>query len=552
MDATLNRLSIAPQTDREWPIDDSQIMEVLLAATLDGVIDWNLRAQRARYSARWKMMLGFEPDELVDSVDLWKTLTHPDDLPQFQGVLDDHIQHFWPLDHLARMRHRDGGWRRIHVGGSAIRDDGGQATRLILVCGDVTRRTEVEDQHRALAIALQAAGEGIYGLDLSGNLTFVNQAAADMLGWSTRELMGRCEHEIFHHSTINQEPYPAHDCPILSTLKTGARHKGTSDTFWRKDRTPFPVEYVSVPICEGSAVTGAVVTFRDLTQQRSLETQLIAAHKLESIGQLAAGVAHEINTPMQYIGDNLHFLKQAFTDVFGLLNCYNVVLAQNGPSALSATWLQAVDQARQDADLDYLLTAVPSALEGASGGVTAVSSIVRALKAFSHPGGKEKELADINAALQNTATIARNEWKYVAEVRTDFDPDLPRIQCFLGELNQVFLNVIVNAAQAMAEDPNRDESKKGEIFIQTRRADDHIEVRIKDSGPGIPEAVRHRIFDPFFTTKEVGKGTGQGLSVARSIVVKKHSGAIEVESASSQGTTFLIRLPVADRDADAR
>ena len=540
-------------------------MEVLVAATLDGVIEWDLRTHQARYSARWKMMLGYEPGELVDSVDLWKTLTHPDDLARFESVINDHLQDYWPFDHLARMRHREGGWRHIQFNGSAIRDDSGQATRLILVCSDVTRRTEVEEQHRALATALQAAGEGIYGLDLAGRITFVNQAAADMLGWSSRELMGRCEHEVFHHSKGNHEAYPAVECPILSTLKVGDKHSGASDHFWRKDKSPFPVEYVSVPICEGLAITGVVVTFRDLTQQRSMESQLLQAHKLESIGQLAAGVAHEINTPMQYIGDNLHFVKQAFTDVVGLLGAYDRVLAQAAAGPLPEDGRQTLAQARQDADLEYLLTAVPTALEGASGGVTAVSSIVRALKSFSHPGGREKEMSDINAALQNTVTIARNEWKYVAEVRTDLDPDLPRIQCLLGELNQVFLNVIVNAAQAMAEDNKRreqsketsqgqpeEEAKKGEIFIQTRRAGDQIEIRIKDSGPGIPETIRHRIFDPFFTTKDVGKGTGQGLSVAQSIVVKKHDGSIEVESSSSQGTVFLIRLPIAASQKPAK
>ena len=489
-------------------------------------------------------MLGYEPCELVDSVDLWKTLTNPDDLSRFEAVIDDHIEHFWPLDFLARLRHREGGWRRIHFKGSSIRDESGQPLRLILVCSDVTRRADAEDQHRSLAIALQAAGEGIYGLDPAGNITFINQAAAEMLGWSTRELQGRSEHEIFHHSRVNEAPYPAQDCPILFTLKAGAKQTGAADHFWRKDKSPFPVEYVSVPIWEGAAVTGAVVTFRDLTRQRGLESQLIHAHKLESIGQLAAGVAHEINTPMQYIGDNLHFLKQAFADVLGLLGTYDQVLAQATSTGLPDAGPEALAQARQDADLEYLLTAVPTALEGASGGVTAVSSIVRALKSFSHPGGKDKQLADINAALENTVAIARNEWKYVAEVRTELAADLPRVACFLGELNQVFLNVIVNAAQAIAEDKERGESQKGEIFVQTRCADDCVEIRIKDSGPGIPEAIRHRIFDPFFTTKDVGKGSGQGLSVARSIVTKKHGGAIEVESASRDGTTFLIRLPI--------
>jgi len=176
--------------------------------------------------------------------------------------------------------------------------------------------------------------------------------------------------------------------------------------------------------------------------------------------------------------------------------------------------------------------------------VERVAKIVRAMKEFSHPGPKEKTLTNINRAIENTITVARNEWKYVSEMILDLDPDLPLVPCHPNEFNQVILNLVINAAHAIADVVGKGATNKGKITVSTRRKGDKVEISVKDTGTGIAPEIRSKIFDPFFTTKEVGKGTGQGLAIARSIVVDKHGGTINFETEVGKGTTFTIHLPI--------
>jgi signal transduction histidine kinase len=281
----------------------------------------------------------------------------------------------------------------------------------------------------------------------------------------------------------------------------------------------------------------------DVTERILLREQLFQAQKLESVGQLAAGIAHEINTPTQYIGDNVRFLKDAFLDLKNLLANYERLLLAAQDGALSADTIQQVTAAVEQADAGYLLEEIPKAIDQTLEGVTRVSTLVGAMKEFSHPGTKEKVLVDLNHAIASTITVARNEWKYVADMETDFDASLPLIPCQAGEFNQVILNLIVNAAHAIADVVREGGPEKGKIRIKTRNCLEWAEIRVQDTGSGIPEGVRTRIFDPFFTTKQVGRGTGQGLAIARSVVVDKHAGTIHFETETGKGTTFIIRLP---------
>ncbi len=287
----------------------------------------------------------------------------------------------------------------------------------------------------------------------------------------------------------------------------------------------------------------AVQVFKDnVFRIERLRKERDEAQKLEAVGQLAGGIAHEINTPSQYIGDNLKFLADAHKDLFSLVDkSLTLTKAARGHDGLSAL-AEEVEAIRDDIDLDYLLEEIPSATEQALSGIGQVSGIVMAMKEFSHPGAREMSPADINRALENTITISRNEWKYTAEVTTAFDETLPAVPCVAGELNQVFLNLIVNAAHAMADKPGR--SGLGRIKVSTKADGDHVIIRIEDDGSGIPEEIRDQIFNPFFTTKEVGKGTGQGLAISRDIVVKKHGGTITFDTETGKGTTFTVRLPI--------
>lgn len=290
-----------------------------------------------------------------------------------------------------------------------------------------------------------------------------------------------------------------------------------------------------------------MASFRDITDRKNLETQLLQAQKLESIGELAAGIAHEINTPTQFVGDNARFLQDAFKDILSVIQMYRQLGKSPGLDDAVKKLLEQIAAAEKKIEIDYLLNEIPTSIFQSLEGVDRISKIVLAMKEFSHPGGNLKKASDINRALQNTITVARNEWKYVADVETDFAHDLPALQCFPGELNQVFLNIIVNAAQAIGElhkiKPDKT-IQKGKIAISTRKDGAFAEIRIADDGPGISKNIQHKIFDPFFTTKEVGKGTGQGLAIAHSVITDKHSGTITVESEVGKGTVFIIRLPI--------
>jgi signal transduction histidine kinase len=306
-----------------------------------------------------------------------------------------------------------------------------------------------------------------------------------------------------------------------------------------------------VASCEQSENTGQHKVLRgmmlDVTDQRRLENELAQAQKLESVGRLAAGVAHEINTPVQFVSDSVSFVREAMDDLSEIVDKYrelrNATQSEDNRVENVAAAAKAAAEAEDDVDLDYILENAPVALDRARDGLGRVAAIVRSMKEFAHPDRKEMAQSDLNQAIQSTLVIASNEYKYVAEVELALG-DVPPVNCYAGEINQVVLNLIVNAAHAIG-DVVRGTDKKGRIRVATRVLDDQVEIAIGDSGKGIPVEVRSRIFDPFFTTKEVGKGTGQGLAIARAVVVEKHGGTLHFETELGQGTTFYIRLPIA-------
>ena len=280
---------------------------------------------------------------------------------------------------------------------------------------------------------------------------------------------------------------------------------------------------------------------RDVTEESRMQQELRLAQKLEAIGQLAAGVAHEINTPAQYVSDNVTFLSEAVGNLLPLLKSF-AGLPKTGHEVTPAQ-IEGLRHLAEVADLDYLLTELPSALEQTASGVGQIKKIVKAMKEFSHPADDVKAI-DLNHVIETTLTVAKNEWKYVADVALDLAPDLPAVSCNPSEINQVLLNLIVNAAHAISDVAGRDTKNKGEIRISTRADGADIVITVADTGCGIPAAIRDKIYDPFFTTKAVGKGTGQGLAIAHRIIRERHRGTIDCESTVGKGTRFVIRLPV--------
>lgn len=286
-----------------------------------------------------------------------------------------------------------------------------------------------------------------------------------------------------------------------------------------------------------------VALVRDRTEQQQLETKLRHAQKMESVGQLAAGIAHEINTPIQFVSDNIRFLTSSFEQLEKLFQHFaqhkDLPLAEDGWSAFQ----QNCQELEAAIDLEFIRQEIPEALEQSLVGIDRVATIVHAMREFSHPGDTIATVVDINRGLLSTLTVSRNEWRYLAKVTTDLDDNLPSITGNPGDLNQVFLNIIVNAAHAI-ESRKHDRSGLGKIHIATRRDQEMVEITVVDDGCGIPESSYQKVFEPFYTTKEVGKGTGQGLSVVHTLIVEKHKGEIAIDSEVGVGTTIKIRLPI--------
>jgi signal transduction histidine kinase len=279
-----------------------------------------------------------------------------------------------------------------------------------------------------------------------------------------------------------------------------------------------------------------------IAERRLLESQLLQAQKLESIGQLAAGIAHEVNTPIQYIGDNCLFLRTSFGQMNDVMNQYIQLLDFVKTAQLMPDLVARLESNLIELDAEFLVEEIPRAIDQSVQGTERVAQIVRAMKEFSHPGSGQKAPIDLNHAIQNTLIVCRNEYKYVADLSTDLDPSLPQVRCLGGEINQVILNLVVNAAHAIGG--SKAEGDRGVIKVSTRADGAVAEIRVQDNGTGIPAAIQNRIFDPFFTTKEVGKGTGQGLAMAMNTIVKKHQGTLTFETQENVGTTFIARIPI--------
>jgi PAS domain S-box-containing protein len=408
---------------------------------------------------------------------------------------------------------------------------------------NINERKRAEKELRFTQFSLENASDAVFWVDPQARVMYANEAACQSLGHSREDLLSLTVPDI--------DPLLPKEAWLEFWEKMKAQGSMVFETQNKnKEGRIFPVE-VTANYHEFDAQEFIFAFVRDITARRALEGQLRQAQKLEGIGQLAAGIAHEINTPTQYIGDNVRFLKDAFQDMKRLVRGYEQALAADagGPSREKTKEFSA---AVEGIEPEYLLEEIPKAIDQTLEGVSRVAGLVNAMKEFSHPGTKDKIPLDLNHAIENTLTVARNEWKYVADVETDFDPSLPLVPCLVGEFNQVILNLIVNAAHAIADVVGKGKSNKGKIRIQTRECPEWVEIRIQDTGSGIPEKVRARIYDPFFTTKEVGKGTGQGLAIARSVVVDKHGGTIHFETEEGKGTTFTVRLPHTGKDLSAK
>ena len=419
----------------------------------------------------------------------------------------------------------------------------GKTVGCVVTFVDITGRKRAQEALRAAHLEselfINSVPSILIGTDAGGRITRWNLAAANVFALPASAVRGKSLKNCgIKWIAPNTEP----EIDSWLRIKKGGRR---CDLPFEKDGSQhfLGLTINRVTFAKEKSV-GLLITGADISERMRLEEQLRQAQKLEAIGQLAAGIAHEINTPTQYVGDNTTFVKQSWSAISNVARAAQRLDDESKTGAVSADTTACLNRCIKEADLDYLLEEIPKAIDQSLEGVHRVAKIVRAMKEFSHPASEEKTALDINRAIETTITVARNEWKYVCEVETSLDPALPLVPCHAGEFNQVILNLLINAAHAIRGVVGDGTDSKGKIRVATRHDGDEVEISIQDTGCGIPKEIQSRIFEPFFTTKPVGQGTGQGLALAHTSIVRRHDGRLWFETIVGKGSTFFIRMPV--------
>ncbi len=527
-------------TERKLADYELSLMNLLIDQTDDALYVIESYSGRIMYSNKtgWSR-LGYTRDELLSMTVSQLEGNYPD--KDAWDVAAQRIRELKSLVITGWHVRRDGSKFPVEVGIRCIdvKDD----VFHIVVVRDITDRLANEEKLTRLGYIVEQAAEIIMTADHDLNIVYVNQAFTESFGYTLDDVVGKQVHIL----------YPTQVEKVLSKVLKAFETEG----FWtgritmsRKDGSTFEEELSIRPNMDSTGtITSYLSIGRDVSEQIMLERQLHQAQKLESIGQLAAGIAHEINTPMQYVGNNTLFLQDSFKDIVDLFDRETKIIETARNGALDSEVLIELEKALKDTDVSYLAEEIPKALEQSMEGIDRVTEIVRAMKEFSHMGDDEMKAVDLNKAIESTVTVARNEWKYVAELELDLDGDLPSVPCFPGQINQVVLNLITNAAHAIGEKLGPEHSGDlGKITVSTGVEGEMMYFKVSDTGTGIPEDLRHKVFDPFFTTKEVGKGTGQGLSIAYSVITEKHGGDITLDSVMGEGTSFIVKLPLVQKE----
>jgi two-component system, NtrC family, sensor kinase len=456
----------------------------------------------------------------VTSPDLYRNL--------WSSIKDGKI---WSGELCNKKKNGEIYWEAVSI--TPITNAKGEITHFLAIKEDITARRKAERDLRLTQFSVDHASEAIQWLDAKGRIVYANHALCAVTQRSREELIGLSISDI--SPAISEEHWET----LWKRLKSGEFLTFESQLQAKAGESVHVEISANYLMFDGQEYC---FTFaRDISERRTLESQLRQAQKLEGIGHLAAGIAHEINTPTQFVTDNLTFMQDSWKSTHELLESYRTII-RDFTSAIPADALAGLKQAEERCDVDFIATEVPRAIDQSLDGAKRVAKIVRAMKEFSHPDSAEKTATDLNRAIESTITVARNEWKYVSEIVMEFDDTMPAVVCFPGDINQVVLNLIVNAAHAVKE--NVKDGEKGRITVRTRNRGEFVEISVQDTGTGIPAAIQGKVFDPFFTTKEVGKGTGQGLSFSYTVIVKKHGGKIWFETEVGKGTTFFFTLPI--------
>lgn len=431
-------------------------------------------------------------------------------------------------------------------------------TKLLCLCASPSDTSQIQLGHASLTdreflhCLLTSLPDHIYFKDRSSRFLLISRAKSLQHNLNDpREAIGKTDFDFFsadHASRAfaDEQQILQTGQPLINVEESQTWHDGRRT--WAST-TKMPLHDSEGNVVGTFGISRDITTAKKLAEdRRELELQLQLNSKLESIGRLAAGIAHEINTPTQYLTTNLRFLDESCAVLSSVFNAHRAFKDAIAASPLAsdpaiATALATITQADSDADLPYLLGEIPVTLKQSLEGLDRVARIVRSLKDFSHPGSSNKVPVDLNKIAENAITVSRHEWKYVADVFTDFAPDLRPVPCIADQVGQVILNLVINAAHSIGDTLKPRNRERGLITVRTRTTSTHAIIDVQDDGTGIPDDIRERIFEPFFTTKPVGKGTGQGLALVRTIVETNHRGFISLETKVGSGSIFILRFP---------
>jgi PAS domain S-box-containing protein len=400
-------------------------------------------------------------------------------------------------------------------------------------------RKALSEAYNEIHLIISSISSMMVGVDNNGLVTLWNNVAGKMLGLSSSDVIGLDFFSLPIHWNWEAIIKNAAEC-----VKNN-RNIRMDDVMLENQAEQTRILGITLTplMLKDKEHPGFLLIGADITERRLLEQQVVQSNKLEAIGRLAAGVAHEINTPTQLVGSNLRFLGEQLVTFLMRLD----PSTQPNEALMIGTSTHGTGRISEKdstiAQIEYFRQEAPKAIEQSLEGIERISHIVNAMRYFTHPGGENKEIANLNQIIQNAISLSRNEWKNVAEIKTELEADLPNVECLPIELSQVVLNTIMNAIHAIQDALDEQPEKIGQIVITSRQLGELIEMRITDNGTGIPKEIQNKIFDPFYTTKDIGRGTGQGLAIAYTVIVKKHGGTLEFESEVGRGTSFIIHLP---------
>lgn len=412
--------------------------------------------------------------------------------------------------------------QRRDVAESTLHDAIANLSEGVIIADQAGVVTRVNKTFRRTHMEVMAAHEPASLSDIDGTISAFVAVSAD--GLATVEDLARTPRMS---GTLN---------------RFGAAREGDQWTIRYHDGRTFL--YSASGMANGGRVIAAseVTAIYDAEETaRKLQREHMQGQKLEAIGTLAGGIAHELNTPIQFIGDNLHYISDACAGLLKIVGAHEALISDLGKGTVDSDALARLRNDAVECDTAFLREELPLAIQQSSDGIVQMANIVLAMKEFAYPTAKEKSPVGVNHALERALLVSRNEWKYVADIDRALTEPEPVALVNEGELNQVLLNIVVNAAHAISSA----ERTQGKITVRTYVRDEFVTIEIGDNGTGIPEEIRDRVFEQFFTTKDVGKGTGQGLALCNEFIANRNDGRLHFETLPDQGTTFFIELPIA-------